>query len=56
MSSIKRSLQRQMQKKNGTLTHKKVVARKVGGSVSGFDERMKLREKNLKEIGEIKDE
>ena len=30
MSSFKRKMQRQIQKNNGTLLHKKVVARKMG--------------------------
>lgn len=49
--SLKRKMQRQIQKNNGTLDHKKVLARKLGcKSVREYDERMKRREKNLKEL------
>lgn len=49
--SLKRKLQRQIQKNNGTLDYKKVLARKLGcKSVREYDERMKRREKNLKEL------
>ena len=51
MSSFKRKMQRQIQKNNGTLLHKKVVARKMGcKSVEEYNRRMARREKNLKEI------
>lgn len=51
--SLKRKLQRQIQKNNGTLDHKKVLARKLGcKSVREYDERMKRREKNLRELEE----
>jgi hypothetical protein len=48
-------MQRQLQKNNGTLTHKKVIAKKLGCSLSELDERLARREKNLKEMGEKKD-
>ena len=51
MSSFKRQMQRQIQKNNGTLLHKKVVARKMGcKSVEEYNRRMARREKNLKEM------
>ena len=51
--SLKRKMQRQIQKNNGTLEHKKVLARKLGcKSVREYDERMKRREKNLKKLEE----
>jgi hypothetical protein len=44
-------MQRQIQKNNGTLLHKKVVARKMGcKSVEEYNRRMARREKNLKEM------
>lgn len=43
-------MKRQIQKNNGTLTHKKALARKMGITVSEFDKRMARREKNLKEL------
>ena len=56
MSSFKRKMQRQIQKNNGTLLHKKVVARKMGGkSVEEYNRRMARREKNLKEMEDNKD-
>ena len=50
MSSLKRTMQRQLQKNNGTLTHKKAIAKKMGISVSEYDRRMERREKNLREM------
>lgn len=51
--SLKRKVQRQIQKNNGTLDHKKVLARKLGcKSVREYDGRMARREKNLKELEE----
>lgn len=50
MGSLKKKLQRQMQKRNGTLVHKKVIAKKLGCSLSELDERMAKREENLKEM------
>ena len=48
MSSFKRKMQRQIQKNNGTLLHKKVVARKMGcKSVEEYNRRMARREKNF---------
>lgn len=47
-------MKRQIQKNNGTLTHRKVVARKLGCSLTELDERMARREKNLEEVGENK--
>ena len=48
--------QRQIQKNNGTLLHKKVVARKMGcKSVEEYNRRMARREKNLKEMEDNKD-
>lgn len=44
MSSFKRKMQRQIQKNNGTLLHKKVVARKMGcKSVEEYNRRMARR-------------
>jgi len=43
-------MRRKIQKNNGTLTHKKVVAKKLGCSLAELDKRMERREKNLKEI------
>ena len=49
-------MQRQIQKNNGTLLHKKVVARKMGcKSVEEYNRRMARREKNLKEMADNKD-
>ena len=39
-----------MQKNNGTLTHKKVVAKKLGCSLAELDKRLARREKNLQEM------
>ena len=50
MGSLKKKLQRQIQKRNGTLVHKKVIAKKLGCSLSELDERMAKREENLKEM------
>ena len=50
MGGLKRKMQRQIQKNNGTLTHKKVIAKKLGCSLSEFDKRMAKREQNLKEM------
>lgn len=53
MSSISRKLKRQIQKNNGTLLHKKVLARKMGcKSVEEYNRRMERRERNLKEMME----
>ena len=45
-------MQRKIQKNNGELEHKKVVARTLGISVSEYNRRMKRRDKNLKEMEE----
>ena len=50
MSSLERKLRRQAQRNNGTLTHKKVLAKKMGCSLAELDERLARREKNLKEL------
>ena len=50
MSSLKRKMQRQIQRNNGTLTHKKAVANKMGISLSEYNRRMERRERNLKEM------
>lgn len=53
MSSISRKLKRQIQKNNGTLLHKKVLARKMGcKSVEEYNRRMERRERNLREMME----
>ena len=56
MSSFLRQLKRQAQKSNGTLTHKKVIAKKLGCSLSELDERLARRERNLKEMGDNKND
>jgi len=50
MSGLNRKMQRQAQKNNGGLDHKKVIAKKLGCSVQELNKRMKRREKNLKEL------
>lgn len=50
MSSIKRKLERQKAKQEGTFTYKKVIARKFGCSVPELNKRLKRREKNLREL------
>lgn len=50
MSGLKRKMQRQIQKNSGELTYKKVIARKIGCSVTELNKRLKRREKNLKEM------
>ena len=55
MSSM-RSLKRKIQKNNGDLDHKKVIARKLGCSLAELDKRMERREKNLKEMEDYKNE
>jgi hypothetical protein len=52
MSSIKRKIQRQIQKNNGTLEHKKVIARKLGCTVKKYNKRMQRKANNLKEYKE----
>lgn len=55
MSSIKRKMQRQKAKQEGTLVHKKVLARKFGCTVSELNKRLERREKNLKKLEECND-
>ncbi len=50
-----RKLKRQIQKNNGTLPHKKVIARKLGCSMKKVEERLRRREQNLKELEDNKD-
>ena len=50
MSSLSRKMKRQIQKNNGELTHKKVLAKKLGCSVSELNKRMERKEKNLREM------
>ena len=50
MSSMKRKLARQRAKNEGTLLHKKVLAKKLGCSVPELNERLKRRENNLKKL------
>ena len=54
MSSSKRNMQRQIQKNNGDLTYKKVIARKFGCSVKELNKRLERREKNLRELEDNK--
>lgn len=55
MSGIKRKMQRQIQKNNGELTYKKVIARKMGCSVSELNKRLKRREEKLKKMEDNQD-
>lgn len=48
--SLKRKMQRQIQKNNGTLTHKKVIAKKMGCSLAECNRRLERREKNLRKL------
>lgn len=50
MSSIKRKLERQKAKQDGTFLYKKVLARKFGCSVPELNKRLKRRENNLKKL------
>lgn len=50
MGSLKRQIQRQKMKANGTLIYKKKLAKKLGISVAEFNRRIKRREVNLEEI------
>lgn len=50
--SMKRKLQRQIQRNNGTLEHKKVIARRLGCTTKELKNRMERREKNLEELKE----
>ena len=48
-------MQRQIQRNNGELMYKKVIARKMGCSVADLNKRLQRREKNLKELEEKQD-
>lgn len=50
--STKRKLQRQIQRNNGTLEHKKVIARRLGCTTKDLKNRMERRERNLEELKE----
>lgn len=50
MGSLTRKLQREKARAEGTLVHKKIIAKKLGISVSEYNRRMQRREKNLREI------
>lgn len=50
MSSFQRKMERAKAKKEGTLPHKKVLAKKFGCSVSQLNKRLKRREENLKKL------
>lgn len=50
MSSFQRKMERQKAKNEGTLLHKKVLAKKFGCSVSQLNKRLKRREENLKKL------
>ena len=55
MSSIKRKLERQKAKQDGTFLYKKVIARKFGCSVPELNKRLKRREKNLEDLEDRRD-
>ena len=50
MSSLRRKLQRQQQKNDGTFIYKKSVARKMGCSVAELNERIAIRKQKLKAL------
>lgn len=50
--STSRKLQRQIQRSNGTLDHKKVIAKKLGCSTKELKKRMQRKEQNLKNLEE----
>lgn len=50
--STTRKLQRQIQRNNGTLEHKKVIARRLGCTTKDLKNRMERRERNLEELKE----
>ena len=52
MGSLTRKIQRKIQKDNGTLVHKKVVAKKMGITVNEYNKRMQERERKLKRLEE----
>ena len=43
MGSLARKIQRQIQRNNGTLDHKKVIARKLGCSIKELNKRMERK-------------
>ena len=49
MSSL-RKMHRKIKKNNGTLIHKKALAKKLGCSVPELNQRLAKREENLKEM------
>lgn len=55
MSSFNRKTQRQKAKNDGTLLHKKVIAKKFGCSVPELNKRLKRREENLKKLEDNND-
>lgn len=55
MSTL-RSLKRRIQKNNGTLKHKKVLAKKFGCSIKEVDMRLENRRKNLEILNMQEDE
>ncbi len=50
MSSLKRKMERRKAKEDGSLLHKKVLARKFGCTVPELNKRLKRREENLKKM------
>ena len=52
MGSLKGKMQRQIQRNNGTLEHKKVIARKMGITTKELAKRMDRRENNLRDVKE----
>ena len=52
MHRLKRKMQRQIQRNNGTLEHKKVIARKMGITTKELAKRMDRRENNLRDVKE----
>lgn len=48
---MSRKLKRQIQKANGELAYKKVLAKKLGCSLEELEKRLERREKNLREYG-----
>lgn len=56
MGNFTRKMERNKAKSEGTLIHKKALAKKFGCSVNELNKRLKRREKNLKEIGEVKND
>lgn len=55
MSSIKRKLERQKAKEDGTFIYKKALAKKFGCSVPELNKRLKRREENLKKLEDNND-